>query len=88
MTFIPIIDTQYRTMTSKSKAIVQRGAELLLEDISLPELQANQVRVHVENAAFNPTDRLSLWSSRGSRLTLNRSRIRSPSLWGRRSTWL
>ncbi|KAH7144547.1 chaperonin 10-like protein [Dactylonectria estremocensis] len=47
-------------MSSESPTgIVQRGSELLVEEIQLPALKEHQVCVEVESAAFNPTDRLA-----------------------------
>jgi NADPH:quinone reductase-like Zn-dependent oxidoreductase len=37
-------------------AVVQRGNDLVIEEIELPALKEHQVCVKVECAAFNPTD--------------------------------
>lgn len=41
-------------------AVVQQQSDLVSTDVELPQLQAHQVYVRVEYAAFNPTDRTSL----------------------------
>ena len=40
-------------------AVVQQQSDLVSTDVELPQLQAHQVYVKVEYAAFNPTDRTS-----------------------------
>ncbi|GKU21736.1 oxidoreductase [Fusarium langsethiae] len=40
-------------------AVVQQQTDLVSTDVKLPQLQAHQVYVKVEYAAFNPTDRLA-----------------------------
>ncbi|EXA31450.1 hypothetical protein BFJ63_vAg18387 [Fusarium oxysporum f. sp. narcissi] len=40
-------------------AVIQRQTDLVSTDVEVPQLQAHQVYVKVEYAAFNPTDRLA-----------------------------
>lgn len=39
-------------------AVIQQQTDLVSADVELPLLQAHQVYIKVEYAAFNPTDRV------------------------------
>lgn len=45
--------------TATATAVIQQQADLVSTDVEVPQLQAHQVYVKVEYAAFNPTDRVS-----------------------------
>ncbi|KAH6963259.1 chaperonin 10-like protein [Fusarium avenaceum] len=45
--------------TTTAIAVIQQQSDLVSTDVEVPQLQAHQVYVKVEYAAFNPTDRLA-----------------------------
>ncbi|KXH49843.1 hypothetical protein CSIM01_03980 [Colletotrichum simmondsii] len=47
------------SLVDRAVAVVQKNRQLVVENITLPELQPHQVYVSIEWAAFNPTDRLA-----------------------------
>ncbi|KAF5254422.1 hypothetical protein FANTH_680 [Fusarium anthophilum] len=51
--------TSTNNTATTTTAVVQRQADLVSTDVEIPLLQAHQVYVKVEYAAFNPTDRLA-----------------------------
>lgn len=45
--------------TTTAIAVIQQQSDLVSTDVEVRQLQAHQIYVKVEYAAFNPTDRVS-----------------------------
>lgn len=51
--------TSSDSVGTTATAAVQQQSDLVFADVEVPQLQAHQVYVEVEFAAFNPTDSTS-----------------------------